>query len=231
MRIHRRVPYLAFVPLIALSACGGNSTGPKDPPPTTTQLSVRVSTTGEDLDLSAYVVTVGEDRRRIELNAEQLLSPFPAGTHTVRLDDVAGNCSVGGGATRQVSVQQGRMTEVAFAVTCAALPPGSVDVTGTWIGTVVDGSITYSISYVLQQDGDDVTASSVRWENQNSGNVFNYDGVGRVSGSTLTLFYHSTIGGEPAKSNATHAVSGDQMTGNSAEQLGGFSRTLALTRQ
>lgn len=231
MRIKRPLPYLVFAPLVVLSACGGESgTGPAAP----TSLLVSVASTGEDLDLSAYVVTVGQDRRQIGLDGAVTFSPISAGNHTVQLDDVAGNCSVSGGAVRQVSVTGGNTTEVAFDVSCAALPPATVDVSGTWIGSYDGGSVFVGVlTYVLQQDGDEVTASTIRYENQNNGNMNQYSGVGRVSGNTLTLFFlgEETVPGERGKVTATLEVSGDEMAGNDTEQLGNWAATLSLMRQ
>lgn len=235
----RSVLCLALASLIVLSACGGgSSTGPLAPPPPAPPppepgLSVRTRTTGDDLDLSAYVVRVAQEQRRIERDETVTITPFPTGNHTVRLDDVAENCSVNGGATRQVSVTAGTTAVVSFDVSCTALPPARVDVTGTWSGPMtVGGAANYIISYELEQDGDEVTASTIRYHNEASGITRTYSGVGRVSDSTLTLFFLGLeVNGDRQKVTANLDVSGDQMTGNDTEQLGLWAATMTLSRQ
>jgi hypothetical protein len=69
MRVDRRLPLVAAAPLLLLAACGGDSaTNPNAPPPSVPVGAIRVTTTssGEDLDLSAYLVKVGGDVRLIE---------------------------------------------------------------------------------------------------------------------------------------------------------------------
>ena len=190
---------------------------------------------GEDLDLSAYVAAVGQDRRRMDLDGVVAFGSLPAGDYFVDLDDVAENCSVSGSAARQVNVTAGNATDVTFDVSCTALPPAEVDVTGTWVGTyiAVDPETGQEVSgtpgtltYVLEQDGDDVTASTIQY----AGPAF--EGVGRVSGSTFTLFFlgRETAQG-PGRMNATLEISGDEMVGSEREQLDDWAANTELTRQ
>ncbi len=243
------LPYLVvFASLVGVAACGGESnTGPSPappapppappPPPAPSTGSIRVTTlsAGEDLDLSAYVAAVGQDRRRIGLDDIVAFGSLPAGDYFVDLDDVAENCSVSGGAARQVTVTAGNTEEVAFDVSCAELPPAEVDVTGTWEGTYIAidpetlqevSGIPGALTYVLEQNGDDVTASTIQY----SGPAF--EGVGRVSGSTFTLFF---LGREtdtgPGRITATLEVSGDEMVGSEWEQLDDWAANTELTRQ
>lgn len=73
------------------------------------------------------------------------------GTHSVRIGDVADNCTVQGGSTRSVSVSGGRTAQVDFAVSCPAPPPetGTIRVT-----TQTDG--TGPASYGVLVDGGSV---------------------------------------------------------------------------
>ncbi len=243
------LPYLVvFASLVGVAACGGESnTGPSPappppppappPPPSPSTGSIRVTTTsaGEDLDLSAYVAAVGQDRRRMDLDGVVAFSSLPAGDYFLDLDDVAGNCSVSGGAARQVTVTAENATEVAFDVSCEELPPAEVDVTGTWVGTYISidpetlqevSGIPGTLTYVLEQTGDDVTASTIQY----SGPAF--EGVGRVSGSTFTLFFLGRPTAEgTGKVTATLEVSGDEMAGSELEQLDDWAANTELTRQ
>lgn len=252
MHLHRPLLFLVSASLVALSACAGEpSTGPSSqppppapppappppPPPSNGSIRVTTTTTGEDLDLSAYLATVtGQAQERIELNDDVTMSSIPAGSQTVRLEHVADNCSVEGGASRQVSVTGGSTTDVSFSVSCAALPPAEVDVTGTWSGPIEGtdkrsgATSTGTLIYELEQDGDDVTAAITY---DFGGGANDYVGVGRVSGNTLTIF---SLGfefeeGRPSKVTATLDVDGDEMTGSDEEQDDFWEATMTLTRQ
>ncbi|MEJ2372141.1 MAG: hypothetical protein P8Y07_14980, partial [Gemmatimonadales bacterium] len=165
MRTIRPLPTLAFVSLVALPACSGDSnTGPPPPappapPPALGSVRVAVTTTGDDFDLSAYLVSIGDDVQLIEWNDVATFNDLSAGDHFVDLEDVAENCSVAGSATKQTTVAAGATADVAFDISCAALPPAEVDVTGTWDGewegtdNVGGGSGSGSIRFELEQDG------------------------------------------------------------------------------
>src|SRR6185436_19277007 len=74
------------------------------PPPQTGDLSVSTSTTGLNVDPDGYTLTLdGSTTRAIGTNASTTFSALPAGSHTVVLSGVAGNCSVSGGACRTVN--------------------------------------------------------------------------------------------------------------------------------
>jgi hypothetical protein len=189
---------------------------------------VSTTTTGDDFDLDGFVVRVAGELERADASGTVEFRTLSAGTHTVQLDDVADNCSVDGGDTRQVTLAPGATT-VAFSVTCVALPPATVDVTGTWIGGYDpdgQGMAGRILTYMLVQNGDEVTGLI------GYGSPGEYSGVGRVSGSTLSLFY---LGLEHESGRyrvtATLEVSGNDMSGNDTEQLGLWAAVVALTRQ
>ena len=107
--------------------------------------------------------------------------------------------------------------------------------TETWVGTyiAIDPETGQEVSgapgtltYELEQDGDDVTASNIQY----SGPAF--EGVGRVSGSTFTLFLlgRDTSQG-PGRITATLEVSGAEMVGSEREQLDDWAVNTELTRQ
>ncbi len=191
------------------------------------------STTGEDLDLSAYVVAIGEDERRIELEDDATFGQLSAGDYTVRLLDLAENCSVAGGPSQQVSVTGGNTAAATFQVSCVALPPAEVDVSGSWAGTYrevnpetrQENGQSGPLTYELEQDTDDVTAAITYLS-------VTYAGTGRVSGNTLTLFFlgEETDSG-PGKITAVLEVSGDEMVGSEREQMDDWAANTELTRQ
>jgi hypothetical protein len=230
---------LVLLPTIALVGCGGGCEADPTAPecPETEQgtvLRIDVSTTGDDFDLNGYLLFIDQDTTLSGSNSSSVRRNLAAGDHTLRLDDVADNCSISGPASRTVALTEGDTSEVVFAVTCTALPPATVDVSGTWIGesteisTLPGGSVAM-VTYVLQQTGDSVTVSSRDWVGPNGG--FPSVGVGRVSGSTFTLFVIVAFETRLSRMTSVHTVSGNQMAGSSTEQLGPFTETLAMTKQ
>src|SRR6266480_6147501 len=74
-------------------------------PPPTGNLTVSTSTTGSSLDPDGYTVTLdGNTNRAIPANGSVTFSGLSAGSHTVVLSGVAGNCTVSGGTSRTVNV-------------------------------------------------------------------------------------------------------------------------------
>jgi len=110
------------------------------PPPQTGDLSVSTSTTGSNVDPDGYTLTLdGSTTRAIGTNASTTFSALPAGSHTVVLSGVAGNCSVSGGTSRTVNVPAGGTASTSFAVTCAAVSgDGSLTVNTSTTGSNLD---------------------------------------------------------------------------------------------
>ena len=84
-------------------------------------IAVVLTTTGVDADASyelragGRAITVASTVQTVEIYDVR------AGTHQVVLGDLAGNCTVAGGASRSVSVTSGAATSVEFAVACVAV--------------------------------------------------------------------------------------------------------------
>ena len=199
-----------------------------------TQLRVTITTNGEDFDFSGYLVIVGRDTL---ISAPQADLDFPSllpGTYTVQLDDVASNCTVTGGPLRQVTIVEGKTTRISYSISCAALPPATVNVTGTWVGEATNlstqplGTVA-PIIYVLRQTGDSVTADSLNLITPTDS--FPAVGVGRVSDSTLTLFFTTDTEVGVFRLTNTLTIVGTDMEGFSIEQFGRFTADLALTKQ
>lgn len=88
-------------------------------------LDVTTVTGGADLDVDGYILSVGSDSQNIGINETVNLTDLPVGSYDVILSDVQSNCSVSGGSTRQVSIQDGQTASVTFNVSCN-LVPGAV---------------------------------------------------------------------------------------------------------
>jgi hypothetical protein len=149
----------------------------KPAPPTTGSITVTTSTTGLDLDLNGYTVTVdGTNSQSIPTNSGSTGVTFPGlsvGNHGVVLSSVASNCSVTGGPSQTASVTAGQTTPIAFSVTCTAIPPttGSLTVTTSTSGSDLDPD-GYTVA-VDQGAGQSITTNNstgVTFTNLSAGN-------------------------------------------------------------
>src|SRR5207249_347695 len=80
-------------------------------------LTVTTSTTGSDLDPDGYTVTVdGTNSQPIATNNSNgvTFTGLAAGSRSVALSGVAGNCTVSGGATQTVTVTAGQTATLPF---------------------------------------------------------------------------------------------------------------------
>ena len=125
LNIDRRAASVAFALLLLTAACD-------DAPPTVPiilaagSLEVAAATSGLDPDRDGYVVTVDAGTPHpLGVDGSLTLADVPAGTHDVRLDGIAANCTADGGTTRRVRVTGGLPSNVTFVVGCAAMiePP------------------------------------------------------------------------------------------------------------
>ena len=139
--LNRRAATTTLV-LLALSAACDDVTTPGHISPAFNSLEVVAATSGPDPDGDGYQVMVdGILPHALGSNASVTFSAVPAGSHEVRLDGVAANCTADAGGRRRVRVTQGRPTTVTFAVACAAIVPvggGVLQVTAATSGTDPD---------------------------------------------------------------------------------------------
>src|SRR5205823_5050610 len=95
----------------------------------TGDLTVTTSTSGSNQDSDGYTVTLdGGTSRSIGTHFRSTFSGVNAGSHTVTLSGVAGNCSVNGGDSKTVTVPAGGTASASFSVSCAAIT-GTLTVT------------------------------------------------------------------------------------------------------
>jgi hypothetical protein len=82
-------------------------------------LQVNTSTTGTGLDPDGYTATVdGATSQAVAINGSVTFTGLAAGSHSVVLSGVAGNCTVSGGTTRTATVPSGGTATVSYAVSC-----------------------------------------------------------------------------------------------------------------
>jgi hypothetical protein len=115
-------------------------------------IRVTVATTGSPADPNGYQVTLdGGAGQHVDADGTLRVDDVPAGSHAVGLGDVATNCSVSGGPSRQVAVTTGRTTDVRFAVICSETGGGSGSILVT---TQTSGSDLDSDGYSILVDGE-----------------------------------------------------------------------------
>jgi len=104
-----------------LAGCG--SDGPSEP--TTGTLEVTTTAVGAHLDATGVRVIVdGAGSRTVAAGGSTMFSGISAGQHTIRIEDVADNCQVIGGAMRVVTVTANHTTTSAFQLSCDAIVAG-----------------------------------------------------------------------------------------------------------
>jgi hypothetical protein len=82
-------------------------------------IQVSVDVSGGDLDVDGFTVVVdGAARYFLASNTSILLRDIDVGTHTLRLEQVAGNCTVAGAQPQSVAVEAGRTVDLTFQLAC-----------------------------------------------------------------------------------------------------------------
>src|SRR6266581_2635808 len=99
-----------------------------------TGVQVTTATTGVDIDADGYAVSLdGAPPLAIPVNGTASITRLSAGSHTVTLSGMVGNCVAAGGNSRAVDVGAGDVVSVGFPVTCGAVS-GVIEVTATTSG-------------------------------------------------------------------------------------------------
>jgi hypothetical protein len=90
----------------------------------TGSVQVTVATTGSSLDTDGYSVTVdGGSPQTISVNGSLTVGSLTAGSHSVRLNGIAANCTVAGDNPRSVTITGEQTVTITFATTCVATGP------------------------------------------------------------------------------------------------------------
>jgi WD40-like Beta Propeller Repeat len=129
----------------------------------TGSVHLTIATTGTDIDQTGYVVCVSSPVSSCLWSAFVLandvitISSVTAGPHTVSLTNVAGNCTVSGGAARAATVPAHGTVSVAFDVACVLAERIAFSNSGTITIMRVDGlaaqAITHGFAPAWSHDG------------------------------------------------------------------------------
>lgn len=112
----------AFLGLAAILTLGcGDATGPLAPPTTgAIEVTVLTESASVDVDPDGYTLSVDSgSSQAVGVNATVTIGALSTGTHLLRLDGLAANCSVSGANPRSVDVTADkRASPVSFSVSC-----------------------------------------------------------------------------------------------------------------
>jgi len=144
-----RAPNTGPLTALAIWACGACAPGaPSSPEVTAGSIRVEVATNGTGAPEAYEVLVDGGQSRRVASDGNLTYQGIPPGTHTVELVGVPFNCVVDGANPRETIVAEATTSEVSFAVSCEAVPGGSLAVTTTTSGEDLD-----SDGYEVEIDG------------------------------------------------------------------------------
>ena len=135
-------------------ACATTAAAPVQPG----NIHITTATSGFDVDVNGYRVRVDSaPEQPLGTNASVTVAGVAAGEHTVRLGDVASNCSVEGTNPRTVSVAGGTTTDVSFVVTCGPGPTIELSTLTTGANIDADG---YGLMLWQRSGGSRILAAS-----------------------------------------------------------------------
>ncbi|HWN17289.1 MAG TPA: hypothetical protein VNO19_00095 [Gemmatimonadales bacterium] len=136
--LHRHtLPWLAFALTLPVTAagCGGEDL---TVPPASGTLEIAITTTGPEPDADGYSVQVDAGPpQHIARTAGLTVTEVTPGIHTVRLGEIAANCTSSGDNPQIVSVTAGETTAVGFSVTCSPTT-GTLQITAATSGPSPD---------------------------------------------------------------------------------------------
>ena len=86
-------------------------------PPAVGSIHVTTNTTGSNPDADGYQFAIDAGTaQHIDPSGAATVPGIPTGAHRVVLSNVAANCSVAGGTSKNVTVSRGQTAEAAFAI-------------------------------------------------------------------------------------------------------------------
>ena len=130
-------------------ACGG---GGGLTAPTTGEIALTTSTTGDTPDPDGYTLTLdGGAAQAIGTAATVTLPEVTPGSHEIGLTGIAGNCAVQGDNPRSLQVVVGETTAETIVVVCTRITPGTGDLA---ISVATSGVDPDPDGYSVTVDGD-----------------------------------------------------------------------------
>lgn len=139
-----RLRRLGRLCLVGAVGCGGDAVGPGSG-----SLQVAIATSGTLGDPDGYAIEVdGVPAQSIGTGGTITIVGLAAGEHTVRLSDLASNCTLQGANPRLVKVRAGSTAVASFQVDCPGPGAGELLITTFSYGPLVDPN-----GYTISVDG------------------------------------------------------------------------------
>jgi len=201
--------------LASVTACGAPPT--VVPPPTPGTVSLTVRTTGSDLDQDGYTVALDDGSpQNVSPNGSLTFAGIEPGSHSLTLDGVASNCSVGPSNPLSVSVQSDATASVAFEVDCGVVVAASGGTAATPDGKarvdVPSGALSDSVVLSVAAAPDSLLPSAS--DGRLVGPAYEYrpDGTQFSKPVWITIVYDpaNVPAGAPESSIRLHTVQNDQ---------------------
>jgi len=128
------------LPAVVAVGCGDDD----DDVPTTGGIQVVTVTTGDNIDVDGYTISLdGNLAGAIDVNGQVVIPDLTAGDYQVGLTEVAANCTVAGDNPRAVNVTAGQTENTQFDVACTGAP-AAVTLAAATDADEVTGSRTVS---------------------------------------------------------------------------------------
>jgi hypothetical protein len=173
---------------------------------TTGSIRVATTTTGESLDDGyQFAIDLGSPQS-VAANGDQTVSGVAAGSHTVVLSGIAGNCS--GGASKNVTVAPGETSDVNFSISCTSTVPDASKSSLSADPKDIDaGTGSSTIRVTVKNDGGKVLGGvNVTPNSSGSGNTFNPTSATTGADGVATFSFSSTVAGDKTISASADGV-------------------------
>jgi hypothetical protein len=160
---------------------------------TTGSIRVAATTTGENPDDSYQFAIDGGSPQSVAANGDQTVSGVAAGSHTVVLSGIAGNCS--GDPSKNVTVAPGETSDVNFSITCTStVPDASKSSLSADPKDIVAGTGSSTIKVTVKNDGGKpLSGVSVTPSSSGSGNTFAPASATTGPDGVATFSFSSTV--------------------------------------
>ncbi|HEX5574243.1 MAG TPA: Ig-like domain-containing protein, partial [Gemmatimonadales bacterium] len=167
-------------------------------PPTTGSIRVTTATTGSSPDPDGYRFALdGSSSRPIDVNGSQTVDGISAGSHTVLLSNIASNCDVGGGPSKNVSVAAGQTAEARFSVTCTSTAPSASRSTMLAAPKTIATAATSTVTVTVKDaSGAALPNISVVPSASGSGNKFTPTSATTNQNGVAKFTFSSTVAGD-----------------------------------
>jgi preprotein translocase subunit YajC len=164
---------------------------------TTGSIRVATTTTGDNLDTDGYQFAIdGGSPQSVAANGDQTVAGVAAGSHTVVLSGIAGNCS--GDESKNVTVAAGATSDVNFSINCTSTTPSASKSELSASPKDIDaGTESSTIKVTVKNEGGKVLGGvNVTLNSSGSGDTFTPTSATTGTDGVATFAFSSTVAGQ-----------------------------------